>query len=181
MDRPRDHYRALGLTPTADPRDVREAYLNLARILHPDRRGDATDAERALAERRMREVNEAWSVLRDPVTRARHDDERARRGDAARRESDAAAPQRRGAGGPATRFPDDAPEHDVDDLPVGDAPFHLATMLPWLLLAAAALVIFVFSAYAKAPATQPVTPATAPPASPATAPPASSWPAQLGG
>lgn len=52
---------------------VREAYRELAWRLHPDRQESLTPAERSLAERRMREVNEAWGVLGDPDRRADYD------------------------------------------------------------------------------------------------------------
>ena len=59
----RNLYRVLGLTPTATDGEIRSAYLQLARVLHPDRYGGSSEAERRLAERRMREVNGAWEVL----------------------------------------------------------------------------------------------------------------------
>src|SRR5207248_1939049 len=49
-------------------REVRRAYLDRARQLHPD---TARDAD----ERQMQAVNEAWFVLRDPARRARYDRE----------------------------------------------------------------------------------------------------------
>lgn len=59
------HYDVLGVGPDADDREVRRAYLALARRHHPDvSGGDAT---------RMRAVNEAWATLSDPVARARYD------------------------------------------------------------------------------------------------------------
>ena len=42
-------------------------------MLHPDRLVDASDAERRLAERRMREVNVAWTTLSDPARRTDYD------------------------------------------------------------------------------------------------------------
>ena len=54
-----DHYATLGVPLGAPPEDVRRAYLDLARRLHPDRWIDADGGERAEADRRMREVNEA--------------------------------------------------------------------------------------------------------------------------
>lgn len=59
------HYDVLGIRPGASSAEVRKAYLDLARTYHPDRPGG--DAER------MRLVNDAWSVLGDPVRRARYD------------------------------------------------------------------------------------------------------------
>ena len=59
------HYDVLGVDPTAGAAAVRQAYLTLARLHHPDRAGgDAAT---------MRAVNEAWTVLGDPARRARYD------------------------------------------------------------------------------------------------------------
>ncbi|CAN5677844.1 hypothetical protein BH10ACT3_BH10ACT3_06630 [soil metagenome] len=69
----RTHYQVLGLAPGASASQIRDAHRQLARLLHPDRLGDATDAERRLAERRMREVNQAWTALSDPDRRADYD------------------------------------------------------------------------------------------------------------
>ncbi len=69
----RSHYQAMGLAPAAGPDEIRAAYLRLARSLHPDRFMDASPAERGLAERRMREVNAAWTVLGNPGSRQDYD------------------------------------------------------------------------------------------------------------
>jgi hypothetical protein len=61
-------YEILGVPPSASAREVRRAYLDQARRLHPDA-SDAAD------ERAMQVVNEAWFVLRDPGRRARYDTE----------------------------------------------------------------------------------------------------------
>ena len=58
-----DPYAVLGLQPGATPDEVAATYRDLAKRWHPDR-GGGRDAER-----RMAEINAAWSVLRDPVRR----------------------------------------------------------------------------------------------------------------
>jgi curved DNA-binding protein CbpA len=68
-----DPYRSLGVGPHASAAQIRTAYLNLARLLHPDLFRSAPEGERRLAERRMREVNESYAVLRDPARRSAYD------------------------------------------------------------------------------------------------------------
>lgn len=64
----RDLYRILQVDPAADPDVIAAAYRVLARKLHPDQ--GARDAAR------MAELNAAYGVLRDPITRAEYDRER---------------------------------------------------------------------------------------------------------
>lgn len=70
-DRPQSPYDVLGLDAGAAPAEVRQAYLKLARRFHPDAHAGRSPAERAHAERRMRDVNAAWSELSDPARRRR--------------------------------------------------------------------------------------------------------------
>jgi len=69
----RSHYQVLGVSQTASLQEIRTAHRQLARVLHPDRLAEASVAERSLAERRMREVNAAWTVLSDPERRRAYD------------------------------------------------------------------------------------------------------------
>lgn len=59
------HYDVLGVARSAPTGEVRQAYVALARIHHPDRRGGDAMA--------MRAVNEAWATLSDPGRRALYD------------------------------------------------------------------------------------------------------------
>jgi hypothetical protein len=67
------HYDTLGVPEGAGPDVVREAYKELARRFHPDTNALSASAERARTDSIMREVNEAWAVLRDPDRRAAYD------------------------------------------------------------------------------------------------------------
>jgi curved DNA-binding protein CbpA len=78
----RDHYEALGVPMGADPAEIRRAYLRLARRHHPDSHAGDGPAALAAAQRRMQEINAAWTVLGDPARR-RHYDDTVRRGSAA--------------------------------------------------------------------------------------------------
>lgn len=66
-------YELLGVQPSATHAEMREAFYERARRYHPDAHGQSGDRRRASAERRMRALNEAWSVLSDPSQRAVYD------------------------------------------------------------------------------------------------------------
>ena len=57
-------FRILGIAPTKDGRAIRDAFLRLARIYHPDRFVDMPDDVREEAERRMKEATAAYESLR---------------------------------------------------------------------------------------------------------------------
>lgn len=63
----KDYYSALGIARTASEDEVRKAYRKLARKYHPD------VSKEADAEVRMRDINEAYDVLRDKEKRAAYD------------------------------------------------------------------------------------------------------------
>jgi hypothetical protein len=65
-------YDTLGVASGATASEIRSAYVDLARRHHPDVAGDDPVA-RAVAERRMQEINQAWSVLGDAGRRATYD------------------------------------------------------------------------------------------------------------
>ena len=75
----RDWYRVLGVDRQAGGDTIRVAYRELAWRLHPDRQqspaaaGSLSHAEQRVAERRMREVNEAFRVLGEPARRRAYD------------------------------------------------------------------------------------------------------------
>lgn len=62
-------YDILKIAPDASDRDIRDAYLNLARIYHPD----ANPNKRACATSKFRMINEAYDVLKTPHNRQRYD------------------------------------------------------------------------------------------------------------
>ena len=75
-----DFYARLGAAPTATPDELRHAYHRLVKLWHPDRYAGAPDALRARAERRMRQLNEAYDTLSDPHARVDYDHQREGRG-----------------------------------------------------------------------------------------------------
>ena len=63
----KDYYKILGVGKDAKKEDIAKAYRRLARQHHPDLNKGAD------AERRFKEVNEAYQVLSDPEKRSRYD------------------------------------------------------------------------------------------------------------
>ena len=62
-----DYYDRLGVSRTADDKELKKAYRNLARKYHPDVNKDPG------AEDKFKEINEAYSVLSDAQKRAQYD------------------------------------------------------------------------------------------------------------
>lgn len=69
-----DAYRELGVSPGASAETIRQAYLALVRRYHPDRAPTGRAAE---YEERMKRINTAYELLRDPESRQRYDQLRA--------------------------------------------------------------------------------------------------------
>lgn len=68
MSRPKDLYEILGVAKDASQDDVRKAYLKLAHKYHPDKTG----GDKA-AEEKLKEVNAAYDILKNPEKRAKYD------------------------------------------------------------------------------------------------------------
>ncbi len=66
-----DYYEELGVHRVAEVEEIRRAWRNLARLLHPDQQRD--EGLRLLAEKQMKRLNEICAVLTDPVQRLRYD------------------------------------------------------------------------------------------------------------
>ncbi|WP_299374840.1 molecular chaperone DnaJ [uncultured Kiloniella sp.] len=64
----KDFYEVLGVSRSADAKELKSAYRKLAMKYHPDRNPD--DAE---AEKKFKEINEAYGVLKDDQQRAAYD------------------------------------------------------------------------------------------------------------
>jgi DnaJ-class molecular chaperone len=65
----KDYYAILGVPRGADEKEIKKAYRRLARKYHPDL--NPGDKE---AERKFKEINEAYEVLSDPEKRKRYDE-----------------------------------------------------------------------------------------------------------
>ena len=64
----RDYYEILGVSRGAGEQDLKSAYRRLAKDFHPDRNAGDKDAER-----KFKEINEAYEALKDPQKRAAYD------------------------------------------------------------------------------------------------------------
>jgi len=133
-----DHYATLGIDPLAEHETVRQAWVAAARTHHPDGLGEVTEAERRAAERRMHDINEAWRILGTKELRSAYDKERERTKD-------------QSAAVEETWDEDwfDAEAEDPPGFEVGNP--LVATVLrilPWFVVGAIGVGIFVFSAFA---------------------------------
>ncbi len=64
----RDYYQVLGIGRDATEAEVKKAFRRLARKFHPD-----VAEDKATAEERFKEINEAYEVLSDPEKRKKYD------------------------------------------------------------------------------------------------------------
>jgi hypothetical protein len=66
-----DYYEELGLSRSASVSDIRQAYKQLVRLLHPDHCPD--EAAKRMAELQMKRLNGILEILTDPAERAYYD------------------------------------------------------------------------------------------------------------
>src|SRR3712207_9517374 len=64
----RDYYEVLGVGRGSSPEEIKKAYRKLAREYHPDRNPDDTAAEK-----RFKEIQQAYDTLSDPERRKQYD------------------------------------------------------------------------------------------------------------
>jgi curved DNA-binding protein CbpA len=66
------YYETLGIPREASAERVKRSYRSLVKIYHPDKFPSGS-AEQAEAEKRIRDINEAYTVLSKPANRAKYD------------------------------------------------------------------------------------------------------------
>jgi molecular chaperone DnaJ len=64
----RDYYSILGLRPDSSAEEIKKVYRKLAMQYHPYRNGGNPESEE-----RLKEINEAYQILRDGEKRRRYD------------------------------------------------------------------------------------------------------------
>ena len=64
----RDYYETLGVSKTATDEEIKSAFRKLARKHHPD-----VAKDKASAEEKFKQINEAYEVLSDPAKRQKYD------------------------------------------------------------------------------------------------------------
>ena len=62
-------YNVLGVSPQATPSQIRSAYWDLSKRYHPD----TTTLPPEIAKEKLRQVQEAYKILQDPIHRAAYD------------------------------------------------------------------------------------------------------------
>jgi molecular chaperone HscB len=69
-----DHFARLGLEPEfdVDSGELDRRYFDMQRLLHPDRFATKAPSEKALSQQQATSLNEAYEVLKDPLSRANY-------------------------------------------------------------------------------------------------------------
>ncbi|MDX2129504.1 MAG: DnaJ domain-containing protein [Chloroherpetonaceae bacterium] len=68
-----DYYELLGLTYKASPDEIRKAYMQFIKTVHPDKLQNIAEEDRVKAEKLAQFLNQAKETLLDPAKRAEYD------------------------------------------------------------------------------------------------------------
>lgn len=68
----KDYYKILGVDKKATEQEIKKAYRALALKYHPDK-NTGTEEEKKEAEKKFKEISEAYAILSNPEKRKRYD------------------------------------------------------------------------------------------------------------
>lgn len=71
----KNYYDILGVEKNATQDDLKKSYRELSKKYHPDKYTNKPESERKEAEEKFKEINEAYSILKDEQKRKEYDDE----------------------------------------------------------------------------------------------------------
>jgi DnaJ domain len=71
----RDYYRTLDIRPDATQAEIKDAWNFSVKAFHPDKFAGSSHRQQGIAHERTKAINEAYSVLSDPIKRANYDRE----------------------------------------------------------------------------------------------------------
>lgn len=69
----KDYYNILGVSKSASDEEIKSAYRKLSKQFHPDMFAHASESEKKAAEEKFKDINAAYSVLKDKEKRANYD------------------------------------------------------------------------------------------------------------
>jgi DnaJ family protein C protein 7 len=73
ISKKKDYYKILGVGTTARTEKIKKAYHELALKHHPDKYHNASESKKKEQEKIMKDINEAYDVLKDPMKRMIYD------------------------------------------------------------------------------------------------------------
>jgi len=71
-----DHYATLNVPQTATREEIRNAFIEAAKKVHPDKLVNLDEIQKGIANSRFKKLNEAYEVLGDVSKRKKYDNER---------------------------------------------------------------------------------------------------------
>lgn len=72
-----DYYHTLGIQQNASDSEIKKAWRELSFKYHPDKHVNATDYQKKENDKKIKELNEAYETLKDPVLRRQYDNRHA--------------------------------------------------------------------------------------------------------